>query len=207
MGRGDRGKCPAVGQCPFAPAECVLDQHRRRQVGENPDGKKAVLNEGEVFARGCSDFGGHIRKIHSSAFGVQPQRRPTDRLGCTWYAALPCPIPGAERRHDWITEHDVGGHRRMREDAHGMSQLMGRSQSQALAIPGVAGSNRESRKTRIGGWSSGCRRQLDSRFRPHTPERRSRTDHTAPTFDRDPCRTTYVGHGRVRHHDGIELTV
>src|SRR5882724_3699992 len=45
-------------------------------------------------------------------------------------------IPGAERRHNWITEHDVAGHWRMREDTDGVSQLMGRGQGQALGHSG-----------------------------------------------------------------------
>ena len=67
MGRGHRDECPVIGQDPFAPPECVLDQHRRSQVRVNANGEETVLDEGEVFARNGGAFDGHIRKIPSSA--------------------------------------------------------------------------------------------------------------------------------------------
>ena len=51
---------------PSPRAECVLDQRRGGQIRVNPDGKKAVLYEGEVLSlNGC--VGGHTLPLTLSA--------------------------------------------------------------------------------------------------------------------------------------------
>ena len=56
---GDPDERAVVGQLALAAAKGVLDQSGWRQVGENADGKEAVLDEGQALARKCCRLGTH----------------------------------------------------------------------------------------------------------------------------------------------------
>jgi hypothetical protein len=49
MWRRDGGEGSTIGEHPLVSPQGMLDQHRRGQVGVNPNGKQAVLDQGEVF--------------------------------------------------------------------------------------------------------------------------------------------------------------
>ena len=79
MRRGDGGEGAAIGELSFAPANRVLDEGWRGQVGVNPDGKEAVLDKGQTLARDCGRLGTHtlpVRVARKRTSGVGIGRKP-----------------------------------------------------------------------------------------------------------------------------------
>ncbi len=111
----------------------------------DPDGKEAVLYEGEVLAWGCCGFGSHALKYRQlrAHDATSPRSDGERRLGMV--GQLGCsPVTGAEGSHHGIAEHDVVGVRRVGKDAERMPQLMGSGERHALVDPGRGRINRGS---------------------------------------------------------------
>jgi hypothetical protein len=76
---GDGGEGAAIGELSFAPANRVLDEGWRGQVGVNPDGKEAVLDKRQTLARDCGRLGAHtlpVRVARKRTSGVGIGRGP-----------------------------------------------------------------------------------------------------------------------------------
>src|SRR6185312_14473120 len=116
-------------------------ERRRGETRVNPDGKEAVLYEGEILSLN-SCVGGHTLPLH-----VKPERSMFGLLEATSVSRhrdiglhVVSPLDGAhiavaQLGHNGIDIHDVGCHRGMCEDAHRMSQLVGGREVQTLADP------------------------------------------------------------------------
>jgi hypothetical protein len=65
MGSGDRRECATIGQHTLASAYGVLQKLGRREVRVDANGKEAVLDKREVFARGSGGFGCHGSNLDS----------------------------------------------------------------------------------------------------------------------------------------------
>ena len=94
VGRGDGDECAVVGELSFAAAERVFDESGRRQIGMNPDGKEAVLDEGEALARDCARLGTH------TLLGAGARRK-----------ARPASVPTGDRNYKTMRREAVRGER------------------------------------------------------------------------------------------------
>jgi hypothetical protein len=95
----------------------VLDQRRRGEIRVNPDGKEAVLYEGEILSlNGC--VGGHTLPLHvkreRSMFGLLEAtsvRRHRD-IGLHVVGSLDgAHVAVAQLGYNRVDKHDVGCHR------------------------------------------------------------------------------------------------
>ena len=103
VGGGDGAEGAAIGQHALAPGDGVLDQRGGSEIGVDPDGKQAVLYQGEALTRGCGRLGHNSHAPGGAEEGLEdrhgrPPRGERERSAAAAGQRPACPAARPQRR-------------------------------------------------------------------------------------------------------------